>query len=167
MNNPNQQPLHSDAVSVVYEGGNTFPGSPTHRSPNGMVTSLAQLVGRNDQLGQPEPLDSVKNALATVRGLYNVPGEHFIYYVRDNDIGTGADFSPNSQGKVKKIVTFPLIVTETTIIRTTVFKYQNQTYPTNVTSISEYEEAAGFYMTAGVLSYDVNSANQNRIVPNT
>jgi hypothetical protein len=165
--NENQQNLPADEQSNVYPGGNMFPGSPTHRGTNDIVAALSQMVGKDQFTGQPEAIAAMAGAMATVRGLYNIPGEHFIYYVRDNDVSSSPLFSANSQGRVKKIVTFPLGVEESTIIRATVFTYQNPTYPTSVTSISEYEEQAGFYMVSGSLSYDVNSVNQNRIVPNT
>ncbi len=153
--------------SSVYSGGYTHKNTPLHKGVEGIVTQLVQLVGRNETL-QPEVISAVDGAFATVRGLYNVPGSHFIYMVRDADVTSpSSKYSTGSQGKVKKIVTFPMSVGEGTIIRSTVFTYQNPTFPTSVTSICEYEEAADFYMFEGELSYDANSAAQNNTTPNT
>jgi len=145
-----------------------FPGSPTHRTAQGIVVALSQMLGLDTTSGQASPIETIAGALSTSRGLYNVPGTHYIYYVRDSDVADNSlPFAPGSQGKVKKIATFPTNVTESSTIRSTVFSYQNNTFATSVTSIEEYEEAASFYMTGGVLSYDPNSTTQNKIVPNT
>lgn len=155
-------PLES---SSVYPAGTAGRNTSFHRGANNRVAQLAQLVGRNSDL-EPEPIDSVGRGIVTAPGLYGQMGTNFVYYVRTADTGSG-EFVTDSQGKIKKIVTFPINVTPTSIIRVTVFFYQNPTYPTRVTTIKDYEEEAGFYMTNDALTYDVNSAVQNNINQNT
>jgi len=164
MNNPNAViPL---VDSTIYTGGSVGQNTSFHRGndENNLVVQLAQLVGRNTAR-QPEPIDSVGNGIITAPGLYGQMGTNFVYYVRTADTNS-AEFVSESQGKIKKIVTFPVNATAQSIIRVTVFFYQNPTYTTRVTTIKDYEEAAGYYMVTGTLTYDVNSAVQNNINPN-
>jgi len=159
---------NTDSVpsNKVYEGGTTHSNTNLHRSADDLVVALSQLVGRNADL-EPEILGSSGGGLLTAKGLLDERGTHLIYYVRDADI---ADFSANfvqgSQSKVKKIVTLPLDVSETDIIRINVFFYENPTFPTRVTTIKDYEELASWYLNLGQVQYDVNSSAQNNIAPN-
>jgi hypothetical protein len=133
---------------------------------NGLVVRLSQLIGRNDEM-QPEMLASSRGSLLTAKGLFDERGTNLIYYVRETDVFTLSDkFMPGSQGKVKKIVTFPLSVQPTDIIRVNVFFYQNPTYVTKVTTIKDYEEEASWYMNLGEINYLANDVNQNKIEPN-
>jgi hypothetical protein len=149
----------------IYTDGQFFQNSALYRGGNDLVVLLSQLVGRSLE-NQPELLSSVNGSLLTAKGLLPERGEYFIYYVRGTDTNDTSRFVSGSQGKAKKIVTFPMNTTETTIIRVNTFFYQNPVYPTKVTQISDYEEPASWYMQAGVLLYDVNSATQNNIQPN-
>lgn len=148
----------------AYDNGTHYQNSPTYRGDNDLVVLLSQLVGKN-ALNQPELLRSVNGSLLTAQGAQSERSTCFIYYVRGTDTG-GVNFVDGSAGKVKKIVTFPVNVAATDIIRVNTFFYHNPVYPTRPTVIDDYEEAASFYFDSGVLKYDINSFAQNNIVPN-
>lgn len=150
--------------SPIYPGGVQYDNSPSHKGANNISTILSQVIGRGTD-SQPSPIEGIGGGLVTSPGLYGQMGTIFIYYVRGADTGS-LEFVEGSQGRVKKVVTIPSNSTSTDIIRVTVFFYQNPSFPTRVTSITDYEELRSFYEIDNVLKYDVNSSTQNNINPN-
>jgi len=168
---PSQDNVHdwfNQDQGGIYEGGIQVRNNPINRGANGIVANLAQAIGRNEDL-QPEPIKAVGGGLVTARGLVGEAGTHFVYYVRGSDTSNspGSLFVNGSEGRVKKIVTFPKTTIADTIVRITTFTYQNQSFPTKTTVISDYEEPASWYFQSGNLAYDANSSTQNSVTPNT
>ena len=155
--------------SSVYTDGRRTAVNPHHHTQDGTITTvLTQPMGVDPVTGQPVPVQNIRGGLSTVDAGYSPENNTLIYYVRDADLTTyPLKFVIGSQGKPKKIVTFPIGAVPGDTAQVTIFLYQADPFPTKVTSIYTYNEDVSFYIDgSNELFFDYNSANQNNIDPN-